>query len=117
MPITHCAYGHEFTKENTTVVFGRRQCGLCQTRRREEYAKKRKEQLWLVEHRSIDGPGSANKKKTHCNRGHPYSGDNLYVGPGGSRYCKTCRRDYSRKYREKQREVITLPEVSISWLP
>lgn len=31
-------------------------------------------------------------KKTHCLRGHSYSGDNLYITPRGGRHCLSCRR-------------------------
>jgi len=34
---------------------------------------------------------SFNAKKTHCPKGHPYSGDNLYVEKTGQRRCRTCR--------------------------
>lgn len=27
---------------------------------------------------------------THCPQGHPYSGENLYVGPDGRRRCRSC---------------------------
>ena len=34
-----------------------------------------------------------NAAKTHCHRGHPYSGNNLYVVPStGDRMCKECAR-------------------------
>lgn len=37
--------------------------------------------------------------KTHCKRGHPLSGDNLYLQPGtGLRCCKQCGRDRQREY-------------------
>lgn len=36
--------------------------------------------------------------KTHCIRGHEFSGDNLYVTPKGNRQCKTCRRDALREW-------------------
>ncbi len=32
-----------------------------------------------------------NAKKTHCPKGHPYSGENLYVCPRGWRQCRACR--------------------------
>ncbi len=33
----------------------------------------------------------ANQKKTHCKRGHPFSGDNLYINPTkGTRRCRAC---------------------------
>ena len=31
-----------------------------------------------------------NKLKTHCLKGHPYSGSNLYVTPDGYRRCRAC---------------------------
>lgn len=34
-----------------------------------------------------------NLKKTACGRGHPLSGDNLYVNPKGERNCRICQRD------------------------
>jgi len=36
---------------------------------------------------------------THCRRGHPYEGKNLYVTPEGKRVCKECNRIAKRKYR------------------
>lgn len=43
-----------------------------------------------------------NREKTHCPQGHPYSGDNLYIKPNGSRVCRTCRRDYFERKRESK---------------
>ena len=34
--------------------------------------------------------GRHNAIKTHCPQGHPYSGDNLYVGRTGKRGCRAC---------------------------
>lgn len=39
------------------------------------------------------GVGAKNARKTHCDRGHPLAGDNLYVW-GPRRYCRTCRSLY-----------------------
>lgn len=36
---------------------------------------------------------------THCPRGHPYSGDNLYITATGSRDCRECSR---QRYIEKK---------------
>ncbi|MEE8234211.1 MAG: HNH endonuclease signature motif containing protein [Gammaproteobacteria bacterium] len=48
--------------------------------------------------------GINHRRKTHCNRGHPYSGDNLYIVPkNGKRGCKTCSRENLRKWRAKQK--------------
>lgn len=50
-----------------------------------------------------DGGGrkmaEANLAKTHCPRGHPYAGDNLYYKKqGANRLCRTCSRAASRRY-------------------
>lgn len=37
-----------------------------------------------------------NAAKTHCRKGHPLSGLNLYVTPDGRRKCRTCSRNRSR---------------------
>lgn len=39
-----------------------------------------------------DAPASK-RAKTHCPKGHPYSGSNLYVNPKGSRECRACRKE------------------------
>ena len=39
------------------------------------------------------GISARNARKTHCKRGHPLSGGNLYVN-SGSRFCRECLRDY-----------------------
>lgn len=67
-------------------------------------------------------PSARQAVKTHCNEGHPLSGDNLYVIPSsGGRQCRTCRdanrlvwtkanaesvRASRRVYRGKNREAI-----------
>lgn len=47
--------------------------------------------------------------KTHCPRGHEYSGDNL-IQYRGSRYCKSCKHEQHRKWREGKKFAAT--EVS-----
>lgn len=43
-------------------------------------------------------PAAWNLAKTHCPKGHPYSGDNLYVyPPTGGRACKKCSKDAARR--------------------
>ena len=42
--------------------------------------------------------GAINAAKTHCPQGHPYSGENLYVDPRGSRQCRACKREANRRY-------------------
>jgi len=50
------------------------------------------------------GMGQANATKTHCPEGHPYAGDNLHMSPSrpNNRMCRTCRREHSRRAREKR---------------
>lgn len=42
---------------------------------------------------------AANLAKTHCKRGHAYSGSNLYVNPSGVRVCRACVALSMRKHR------------------
>jgi len=43
--------------------------------------------------------------RTHCPKGHPYSGDNLIIESDGGRKCRTCKNDRKRspEYLAKQR--------------
>lgn len=49
------------------------------------------------------------RAKTHCPKGHSYSGPNLYVDNHGFRYCKACKNDlqrrekYATKWKQRQR--------------
>lgn len=46
----------------------------------------------------------ANTLKTHCKRGHPLSGDNIYDLASGARECKTCKREKQRlRYHAQKR--------------
>lgn len=49
------------------------------------------------------GPGVLNAAKTECPRGHPYSGDNLYVSPSGGRVCRICQRASNNRCRARKR--------------
>lgn len=40
--------------------------------------------------------------KTHCPKGHEYTPENTFSNNGG-RGCKTCRRDWNRKYNSRKR--------------
>ena len=39
---------------------------------------------------------------THCKKGHPLSGDNLYLTPDERRNCKTCRREAVKRCLERK---------------
>lgn len=49
-------------------------------------------------------PGRVNRNKTHCKRGHPLKGKNLYINSNGSRACRECRRGYDRARRAAGRK-------------
>lgn len=36
-------------------------------------------------------PSAQQARRKNCIRGHPFSGDNLYITPSGKRQCKECR--------------------------
>ena len=43
--------------------------------------------------------------KTHCDKGHPLSGDNLYINPTtGARSCKICAAECGATYRKANKE-------------
>jgi hypothetical protein len=48
-----------------------------------------------------DGLAGTNHRKTHCKHGHPFSSDNLYITPSGTRQCRTCRRTWMRAWIKK----------------
>jgi hypothetical protein len=37
-------------------------------------------------------------RRTECGKGHPYSGDNLFIKTDGTRACRTCSRERQRGY-------------------
>ena len=38
-------------------------------------------------------------RKTHCPKGHLYSGENLYIAPAGDRRCYICQRENNNRRR------------------
>lgn len=47
-----------------------------------------------------DAPPAINARKTHCLRGHPLSGANLWrLGRAGGRRCRTCHLARMKRYR------------------
>ena len=56
-----------------------------------------------------DTPARRNARKTTCLKGHPLSGDNLYMRKDGrkSRECRACRRLAVRRYDYRQKMINT----------
>lgn len=65
--------------------------------------------LEAVTHREntlrFDGVASKHAEKTHCPKGHPYSGDNLYEWRG-SRFCRECRRERMKMWKLKKPNLL-----------
>lgn len=49
------------------------------------------------------GPSGDNLRKVVCHKGHPLSGENLYLRRGGWRDCKICRAGWRAKMNELRR--------------
>jgi len=55
--------------------------------------------------RRSDAPSQINRRKTHCNNGHPLSGENLYIWKGdGFRRCKACNRQAVARHQQRNTE-------------
>lgn len=52
----------------------------------------------------VDRGRHAETRKTQCDNGHLYEGENVLVRTGGGRRCRECRRDTQRKYAAKRRQ-------------
>lgn len=53
-----------------------------------------------------DTLAARNAAKTHCPKGHPYSGDNLFINSNGDRICRICHRERTRKSRLKSKLAL-----------
>lgn len=53
------------------------------------------------------------KAKTHCPKGHPYSGDNLIVSPKGWRYCRECQLAHAHEQQAKAKAAPYEPTESV----
>ena len=52
------------------------------------------------------GPTAVNAQKTHCKRGHPLEGENLYLYKDGRRDCRQCMHIRGREYYiQKGRDI------------
>ena len=56
--------------------------------------------------RSPNTIGTLNTVKTHCKRGHPLDGENLYLRSDGGRQCKACTRMHNAAFRARQRTGV-----------
>lgn len=56
--------------------------------------------------RSVSGDRLPNAIKTHCSKGHEYSGDNLYFNSRNQRQCRTCDAHRAKVYRIKNADRL-----------
>lgn len=50
-------------------------------------------------------PSAIQARKTHCVHGHPFSGDNVWLGRKGRRFCRTCWAIRDARRSPRRREV------------
>ena len=94
---THCKKGHELSVDNLKIIWRKsksieeRLCLICYNE-----AKKR----------NSKAKGHAHKDKTHCPRGHSYSGYNLITfKTKNGRWCRTCMRAANSEHYWKNKEL------------
>lgn len=97
---THCKRGHEFTPENTYLVF------------EDGYTKKRCKQCGVLrqrKHQGYTGEGSPKKKLTHCKRGHEFTMENTYIQVQNgviTRKCEKCRLQRVLEFTNNNRDYV-----------
>lgn len=47
-----------------------------------------------------------NTLKQICDHGHEFTEENTYVNPRGERQCRTCARETTRRYNDRNREIV-----------
>ena len=87
---THCPNGHEYSESNTRVSGKGRQCRICRAAQASERRNRKHEEI------SAKQKAAWLAKKTHCPRGHPLIGANVYLDARGARRCRKCQRTIPR---------------------
>jgi len=100
---THCPRGHAYAEHGTTHG-GRdnwRVCKACQRGHARIQAgwppdlayslpPQTRRPFKTTSNWEFRKPTGRSRKRTHCKRGHPLEGDNIYKKPNGGRQCKIC---------------------------
>ena len=95
---TRCKRGHPLNGDNLfTRPNGDRVCRKCKRMKDQE-----SEERIRIQRTKL--PKQPRPLKMHCLRGHPLSGENLYIQPDGSRICKICSRAKVQAYRARKKE-------------
>ena len=102
-----CRRGHQFTPDNTLTHHGRRSCRTCDRARKRDWQRKKRalDRGLPVPEPTLETPVLPRPGlRTHCPHGHEYTPENTYIRPvAGSRACRACRAEQSRKYTAAQR--------------
>ena len=53
-----------------------------------------------------EAPSAHLARRTHCSKGHPYDGDNLYNRPDGARICRDCARAASLAWYHRRKLIL-----------
>jgi hypothetical protein len=86
---THCRQGHLLTDDNVVVRSHERYCRTCLVERGKLPPAPRPRPAVTTPKM---GRSAGRPRKTHCLRGHPLDGDNLYLSNAGRRRaCRACR--------------------------
>jgi hypothetical protein len=108
MERTHCKKGHLLDVENIRgAEQGKKQCLTCYRVGIKERNDRKPRKPPESRKPNVADIG---RTKTHCPKGHSYSGDNVYVYRG-SRYCRECQREFGREYMRKRRAMQKLSTV------
>lgn len=115
---THCKNGHELSGTNLISGINKngrptRQCRICynawQRRRRTKFLEELREYDRRRWPSRSPRKGASNAEKTHCPRGHPFSGDNLVIVHSEGRRrrrCRACHRERSKiAYHLRQKRI------------
>lgn len=97
---THCKKGHPLTPDNIQwAERGKRHCKICYQTGVKERNDRRKRVP--IDQRRPNVADIA-RTKTHCPKGHPYSGENLRITKRGGRICRQCERAATREHQRKK---------------
>lgn len=77
-----CSKGHPYAPGNFTMDQGKRRCLICRR---------------AVDRKRRPGSVPPPAERTNCPAGHAYDEANTYVDAVGSRHCRECRREASRR--------------------
>jgi hypothetical protein len=83
-------------RTSTSDPQGERRCRACMRHWNQQVRAKRRAERPQAARPMRAGPKRLpSGTRTHCPKGHPYAGENLYVDPHGHRHCRICMRHWS----------------------